>query len=247
MYILDQYYQDDQGQGQPSANHPNQQQQQHNSPSQQQQQQYSHQDYNSTPPTNNALKLKTEYLSPTKQTFAPSEFISPPPAHQDQALALTTGTDRLALNSSPFRSTAGGPQGTATMIYRSNRVKDESPVLDMSGWGSTAQSVAMASPRGPSAQTPHYTSYRGTSNLHAVHSHQLQLSPPHLPSSLMPPLNLDANEALKAERKRARNRVAASKCRMRKMEKIATLDNQASGLRKVRIMNSFISFKLLIQ
>ena len=33
------------------------------------------------------------------------------------------------------------------------------------------------------------------------------------------------------ERKRARNRVAASKCRMRKLERIAVLDNQANALR----------------
>ena len=36
---------------------------------------------------------------------------------------------------------------------------------------------------------------------------------------------------VQVERKRARNRVAASKCRMRKMEKIATLDQEASILR----------------
>ena len=33
------------------------------------------------------------------------------------------------------------------------------------------------------------------------------------------------------ERKRARNRVAASKCRMRKLERIAVLDDQAKQLR----------------
>ena len=33
------------------------------------------------------------------------------------------------------------------------------------------------------------------------------------------------------ERKRARNRVAASKCRMRKLERIAVLDQQANQLR----------------
>ena len=38
--------------------------------------------------------------------------------------------------------------------------------------------------------------------------------------------------ALQVERKRARNRVAASKCRMRKLEKIASLDQQASTLRQ---------------
>jgi len=55
---------------------------------------------------------------------------------------------------------------------------------------------------------------------------------PTSPGSTYPSFSLDANEALKAERKRARNRVAASKCRMRKMEKIATLDHQTAQLRQ---------------
>ena len=42
---------------------------------------------------------------------------------------------------------------------------------------------------------------------------------------------MDANEALKVERKRARNRIAASKCRMRKIEKIQTLDQQTTKLK----------------
>ena len=46
-----------------------------------------------------------------------------------------------------------------------------------------------------------------------------------------PPFSLDANEAMKVERKRARNRIAASKCRMRKIEKIQTLDQQTSKLK----------------
>jgi len=54
--------------------------------------------------------------------------------------------------------------------------------------------------------------------------------PPTSPGSF-PAFSLDANEALKVERKRARNRVAASKCRMRKIEKIQTLDQQTSCLK----------------
>lgn len=40
-----------------------------------------------------------------------------------------------------------------------------------------------------------------------------------------------SNFYLKVERKRARNRIAASKCRMRKLERIAVLDQQAGQLR----------------
>ena len=217
--ILDQYYQGDQSSG---GQHPTTQQH-HATTSQQQEYSSSKVEYSCTPP--------------------PSEFcLAPPPAHQDQVLSLTTpNNSRLPHTpTSPFRGNVVEPAAaagtvqpiqvnTSMMIYRSNnssRVKDESPVLDMSGWGAARQTTS-----GPN--TPHYTSYRATSNLHAhCHPQQLHGSPPP-PSSLMPPLNLDANEALKVERKRARNRVAASKCRMRKLEKIATLDQQAGALRKV--------------
>ena len=157
--------------------------------------------------------MKIEYVTPstTKVTYhnLPSEFVAtPPPAHQDPLTIRST--DRLP---SQYRPIGGGG-------YREGNggVKEE-PVLDMSGWN-------------PGRVPPHYTSYRGTSNLHAH-------CPPQVPS----PLNLDANEAMKAERKRARNRVAASKCRMRKMEKIATLDHQASILKKV---NCFRDIKCII-
>lgn len=48
---------------------------------------------------------------------------------------------------------------------------------------------------------------------------------------MLPTVDMDANELMKVERKRARNRVAASKCRMRKLERIAVLDQQANHLR----------------
>lgn len=40
-----------------------------------------------------------------------------------------------------------------------------------------------------------------------------------------------SNFYIQVERKRARNRIAASKCRMRKLERIAVLDQQAGQLR----------------
>ena len=51
------------------------------------------------------------------------------------------------------------------------------------------------------------------------------------PVNQFPAFSLDANEAMKVERKRARNRIAASKCRMRKIEKIQTLDQQTTKLK----------------
>ena len=50
-------------------------------------------------------------------------------------------------------------------------------------------------------------------------------------SSLVYPINLADQEKSKLERKRQRNRLAASKCRKRKLERIAQLDSKVSDLK----------------
>ncbi|TRY78322.1 hypothetical protein TCAL_14378 [Tigriopus californicus] len=65
--------------------------------------------------------------------------------------------------------------------------------------------------------------------------------------TMMPRVDMDANEVLKVERKRARNRLAASKCRMRKLERIAVLDDQARQLREENEKLASFSDKLRAQ
>uniref|UniRef100_A0A669QEG5 Transcription factor JunB n=1 Tax=Phasianus colchicus TaxID=9054 RepID=A0A669QEG5_PHACC len=50
------------------------------------------------------------------------------------------------------------------------------------------------------------------------------------PPSLSP-LDAESQERLKAERKRLRNRIAASKCRRRKLERIARLEEKVKALK----------------
>ena len=50
-------------------------------------------------------------------------------------------------------------------------------------------------------------------------------SPPHSP------INMESQEKIKLERKRLRNRVAASKCRRRKLERIANLEQKVKHLK----------------
>ncbi|TWW58117.1 transcription factor JunD [Takifugu rubripes] len=45
------------------------------------------------------------------------------------------------------------------------------------------------------------------------------------------PIDIDTQERLKAERKRLRNRIAASKCRMRKLERISRLEDKVKTLK----------------
>eukprot|EP00914_Ancora_sagittata_P000766 GHVO01002084.1.p1 GENE.GHVO01002084.1~~GHVO01002084.1.p1 ORF type:complete len:307 (-),score=56.88 GHVO01002084.1:948-1751(-) len=51
------------------------------------------------------------------------------------------------------------------------------------------------------------------------------------PMSPMMPINMESQELKKLERKRARNRVAARKCRTRKLERISRLEDRVSDLR----------------
>ncbi|XP_059197143.1 transcription factor JunD-like isoform X2 [Centropristis striata] len=45
------------------------------------------------------------------------------------------------------------------------------------------------------------------------------------------PIDIDSQEHMKAERKRLRNRIAASKCRMRKLERISRLEDKVKSLK----------------
>ncbi|XP_054843594.1 transcription factor Jun-like [Eublepharis macularius] len=54
-------------------------------------------------------------------------------------------------------------------------------------------------------------------------------SPP--PPAALSPLDAESQERLKAERKRLRNRIAASKCRRRKLERIARLEEKVKALK----------------
>ncbi|XP_072299603.1 junB proto-oncogene, AP-1 transcription factor subunit b [Eucyclogobius newberryi] len=47
----------------------------------------------------------------------------------------------------------------------------------------------------------------------------------------MSPIDLETQERIKAERKRLRNRLAATKCRRRKLERIARLEDKVKGLK----------------
>lgn len=47
----------------------------------------------------------------------------------------------------------------------------------------------------------------------------------------MSPIDMESQEKIKLERKRQRNRVAASKCRKRKLERISKLEDKVKNLK----------------
>merc|ERR1712061_74064 len=55
-------------------------------------------------------------------------------------------------------------------------------------------------------------------------------SPPMNPTG-MSPIDMETQEKIKLDRKRQRNRLAASKCRKRKLERISQLDDRVSALK----------------
>ncbi|GIY26725.1 transcription factor AP-1 [Caerostris darwini] len=59
------------------------------------------------------------------------------------------------------------------------------------------------------------------------------------------PIDMDEQEKMKLERKRLRNRIAASKCRKRKLEKIANLEQKVQHLKNEnsQLMNSVTKLK----
>jgi len=90
-----------------------------------------------------------------------------------------------------------------------------------------------ASSAGPPTRAPPSTTPSADSNAQTVLPLVTQDRPPPATRGggrrpTLSQVDLDANELMKIERKRARNRVAASKCRLRKLERIAVLDNQVS-------------------
>lgn len=63
----------------------------------------------------------------------------------------------------------------------------------------------------------------------------------------MSPINMESQEKIKLERKRQRNRVAASKCRRRKLERIAKLEDKVKVLKNENSDLNTVMNKLLEQ
>lgn len=71
--------------------------------------------------------------------------------------------------------------------------------------------------------------------------------PPSSSPSSMSPINMESQEKQKLERKRQRNRVAASKCRRRKLERIAKLEDKVKLLKSENSDLTQSMSKLMVQ
>ncbi|KAG0712760.1 Transcription factor AP-1 [Chionoecetes opilio] len=71
-----------------------------------------------------------------------------------------------------------------------------------------------------------------TTHAHGMHAH-IKEEPHIVPigSPPMSPINMECQERIKLERKRLRNRIAASKCRRRKLERISRLEDKVRNIK----------------
>ncbi|XP_060933567.1 transcription factor AP-1 [Limanda limanda] len=157
---------------------------------------------------------------------------SVPPAPQTSG---TSGTSPL-----PVSSVAGAPAYSSNATMRSDHGSD-SPVYEdlntfhpaistVSAPGYTTSAPAMSFPSAP-PQLPIYGQTGSLLRLTALKEEPQTV--PEMPGDTPPlsPIDMENQERIKAERKRMRNRVAASKCRKRKLERISRLEDKVKNLK----------------
>uniref|UniRef100_A0A8V5H236 Transcription factor JunB n=1 Tax=Melopsittacus undulatus TaxID=13146 RepID=A0A8V5H236_MELUD len=172
-----------------------------------------------------------------------------------KALADLHKQNQLLAGPPPPLSTPGpcctsrpGPPGAAAAdppaVY--TNLSGFNPAGPLSPSGS-AYSAASAPPPGPPPGPPGLafgSAGLGTARLQPARSLEEPQTVPEVPPSAgveggssaptppsLSPLDAESQERLKAERKRLRNRIAASKCRRRKLERIARLEEKVKALK----------------
>ena len=140
--------------------------------------------------------------------------------------AAPTGAERHSNTSYPPAASAGtgGPSQSQQQPQQSHTMD---PLL------AVAAAAAQQQQRGPPPPRHHH-------HHHHHHSHHQQHAFKEEPQTVpemsgdtppLSPIDMESQERIKAERKRMRNRVAASKCRKRKLERISRLEDRVKNLK----------------
>ncbi|XP_030583104.1 transcription factor Jun isoform X1 [Archocentrus centrarchus] len=151
-----------------------------------------------------------------------------------------TSTPPTSVNSAlpPVSSVAG-----ATVYNNNAAMRSESPVYEdlntfnpaistVSAPNYTTSAPTMSFPAAP----PQLPIYGQPSSAQLPRLTALKEEPqtvPEMPGETPPlsPIDMESQERIKAERKRMRNRIAASKCRKRKLERISRLEDKVKTLK----------------
>lgn len=150
----------------------------------------------------------------------------PPAVHPDAQTGVSVGTGMAPGAAAPE---SGG-------IPYSCTVRTDPP--EYTNLGTFNRAAAPAAERLPPMS---YPSAPQPSHSHMEHQHQPRLhalkeepqTVPEMSGETPPlsPIDMEDQERIKAERKRMRNRVAASKCRKRKLERISRLEDRVKNLK----------------
>ncbi|XP_028328334.1 transcription factor AP-1-like [Gouania willdenowi] len=134
--------------------------------------------------------------------------------------------------------------GTAGIPFSCTTARTEPPeYTDLGSFNRAAGTVSQSATDRHPGPAPSYTA--GPQASHHGHMEQQQQHPrlhalkeepqtvPEMSGETPPlsPINMENQERIKAERKRMRNRVAASKCRKRKLERVSRLEDRVKALK----------------
>merc|ERR1712226_1259914 len=124
--------------------------------------------------------------------------------------AVSTVSEPSSTNSRPSSSASGSYDDSASEYLPTTVVVKEEPDADNSS-SSYTQTVGTTRAAGRGRAEKQKQSVKGMG---------------------ISPINMESQEVIKLERKRLRNRLAASKCRKRKLERISNLDEKVSDLKE---------------
>jgi transcription factor AP-1 len=158
------------------------------------------------PPTTTSIPVT---IQQQQQQFIPSTIAPAPVPTIAISSAASTVSEQSSTNSRPSSSASGSYDDSASDYLPTTVTVKQEPDQDAS---STSYSPAVASNR----LVGRGRSRKQSSNLRGVG---------------ISPINMESQEVIKLERKRLRNRLAASKCRKRKLERISNLDEKVSDLK----------------
>uniref|UniRef100_A0A8C6PA53 Transcription factor Jun n=1 Tax=Nothobranchius furzeri TaxID=105023 RepID=A0A8C6PA53_NOTFU len=131
-----------------------------------------------------------------------------------QHMPATTSAPQSSVNTLPPVSSVAG----ATVYTNNTAMRADSPVYeDLNTFNPAISTVSPSS-----AQLPRLSALK-----------EEPQTVPEMPGETPPlsPIDMESQERIKAERKRMRNRIAASKCRKRKLERISRLEDKVKNLK----------------
>merc|ERR1719158_2502760 len=162
-----------------------------------------------------AYKQQQAFLPPTTtsipvtiQQIIPSTIAPGPVPTIAISSAASTVSEQSSTNSRPSSSASGSYDDSASDYLPTTVVVKQEPDQDGS---SNSYTSTVTSTRGRGRARKNSSNVRGVG---------------------ISPIDMESQEVIKLERKRLRNRLAASKCRKRKLERISNLDEKVSDLKE---------------